>query len=155
MKFKVFFLHKTDEKYLQTGIDIYKEKLQHYIKADVEVFTPKIKASIQDKIKEEEGVFLLSKISKDDFVILLDERGKTYSSMEFSSYINDLLVNTQKNIVWIIGGPYGFSQEVYQRADAKVSLSKMTFSHQMVRLFLMEQLYRAFSILKGQKYHHE
>ena len=119
---------------------------------------PHIKKSKKSSVelqKVEEGKEILSKVSKSDFIVLLDEKGRSFSSKEFSKSLEKKMVSGVSSIVFVIGGPYGFSDEVYQIANEKLSLSKMTFSHQMVRLFFVEQLYRGFSILRGEKYHHE
>ncbi|MDE6296597.1 MAG: 23S rRNA (pseudouridine(1915)-N(3))-methyltransferase RlmH, partial [Muribaculaceae bacterium] len=108
-----------------------------------------------ERQKEAEGEIILSKLQPSDFVVLLDERGKEYSSMEFAGYIEKQMLSGRKRLVFVVGGPYGFSQSVYDRSDGKVSLSRMTFNHEMVRLFFTEQLYRAMTILRGEPYHHE
>lgn len=109
----------------------------------------------EQKQKEAEGALILSSVDSRDFVILLDERGKEFTSREFATYIDKKTLSLPGNLVFVIGGPYGFSKEVYERANDKVSLSKMTFSHEMVRLFFVEQLYRAMTILRGEPYHHD
>ena len=107
----------------------------------------------QQKVKE--GELILKSVASTDYLVLLDERGKEYTSVEFSAYIQKVMLSGSKQMTFVIGGPYGFSEAVYRRADAKVALSKLTFSHQMVRLFFVEQLYRAFTILKNEPYHHQ
>ena len=134
-----------------------KKRLKHYIKFESE-FIPDIKNAknlSQKEQKEKEGDLILKKISPTDQIILLDEKGKDFSSMEFSKFLQKKMNSGVKQIVLVIGGPYGFSEKVYQKAIGKVSLSKMTFSHQMIRLLVVEQIYRAFTILKNEPYHHE
>ena len=157
MNIKLISIGKTDDKALLVLIDSYIKRLKHYIKFEF-VIIPDIKnrrntSILQQKILE--GDLLLKKLQISDIVVLLDEKGQQYSSIEFSKFISKKMLAGTKQVVFIIGGPYGFSQELYQRADHKISLSKMTFSHQMVRLFVVEQIYRAFTILKNEPYHHE
>ena len=157
MKVRFVVIGKTDEKYLLEGISKYEKRLRHYAQYAMEII-PDIKKSKKSSVelqKVEEGKEILSKVSKSDFIVLLDERGRSFSSKEFSKSLEKKMVSGVSSIVFVIGGPYGFSDEVYQIANEKLSLSKMTFSHQMVRLFFVEQLYRGFSILRGEKYHHE
>jgi 23S rRNA (pseudouridine1915-N3)-methyltransferase len=156
MKIKLFAIGKTDEAYLTAGIDKYLQRLKHYVSFELNIL-PDIRQGAKtnsEKLKEEEGKILLKKISASDYVILLDENGRQFSSEEFANNLQKRM-NAGQDLVFLIGGPFGFSEEVYQRANEKISLSKMTFSHQMVRLFFVEQLYRAFTILKGEKYHHD
>ncbi len=156
MKIVLLAIGKTDDDYLAQGILRYVQRVVKYVPFEFEVI-PDIKqaknltTAIQ---KEKEGELLLKKTADSDYVVLLDEGGREFTSVGFSSYINQLMVGGYKRIVFIIGGPYGFSDAVYQRANAKMALSRMTFSHQMVRLIFVEQLYRAFTILKGEPYHH-
>jgi 23S rRNA (pseudouridine1915-N3)-methyltransferase len=148
---------KTDNKELQVLIDIYRNRLKHYIKFNFEVI-PDIKNAknlSEAQLKQKEGQLILSKLSNADVLILLDENGKQLDSVGFSNYLQKHLNSGIKNLVFVIGGPYGFSEEVYSRAQGKLSLSKMTFSHQMVRLFFIEQLYRGFTILRNEPYHHQ
>lgn len=157
MNLKLLAIGKTDSSALQELITDYTNRLGHYINFELEVL-PDIKNTknlSQDQQKQREGEALLKRLAPQDYVILLDERGKSYSSMEFSQYLQKILNTGTKQLVLIIGGPYGFAQELYQRAQGKLSLSKMTFSHQMVRLFAVEQFYRAFTILRNENYHHE
>jgi 23S rRNA (pseudouridine1915-N3)-methyltransferase len=105
--------------------------------------------------KDKEALLILKQLQQQDLVVLLDEHGKEFRSLEFSAYLEKMMVQSVQHMVFIIGGPYGFDQKIYDRANSKISLSKMTFSHQMIRLFFTEQLYRAFSIMKGEPYHHE
>lgn len=156
MKIEFWFIGKTSFSYLQEGIDLYFKRLQHYIKFDI-VVIPDIKNAknlTQDQLKTKEGALLLKKLTKSDLLVLLDENGKSYDSVAFAQYIDKTRQQSQKRLIFVVGGAYGFSKEVLNRANNKISLSKMTFSHQMVRLFFVEQLYRAMTILKGEPYHH-
>ena len=157
MKITLLVVGKTEDKYLIEGIDKYLKRLKHYIGFNLLVI-PDVKntknlTEAQQKTKEAE--LILKQVSNLDTVILMDEKGKKYTSILFSNYLNKQMIGSVQHLVFIIGGPYGFDQTVYQRANGSMSLSDMTFSHQMVRLFFVEQLYRAFSILKGEPYHHE
>lgn len=157
MKIALISISKTTEKYLQEGIAIYENRLQHYCKF-LRVEIPDLKNSKNlsfEQQKQKEAELLLSKISNTDFVVLLDENGKEFSSIQFSKEISKWQNQSVSSVVFLIGGPYGFDQSVYDRANLKISLSKLTFSHQMVRLFFVEQLYRAYTILKGEPYHHQ
>lgn len=157
MKATLVCIGKTDENFVKTGIENYVKRLKHYIHFDISVI-PDIKNAkhlTQDQQKIKEGELILKQIGNTDYIVLLDERGKAFRSVEFSKFLEKKMVASVQHIVFIIGGPYGFSDEVYRRADQQLSLSKMTFSHQMVRLFFIEQLYRAFTILRGEPYHHE
>ena len=157
MNIKLLVVGKTDEGSLQGLIDTYAKRLYHYIKFELEIL-PDIKNTKslsveQQKLKE--GKMLLEKMSPSDYLVLLDENGKQFSSEAFSEFIQKRLNSGMKQLIFVVGGPYGFSEEVYARAQSKLSLSKMTFSHQMVRLFFVEQLYGAFTILKNEPYHHK
>ena len=156
MTIKLVCIGKTDKKELDTLIKIYKDRLQHYIKFELEIIPDlkKVKNLDENQQKTKEGELILSGLQNSDFMVLLDENGKQFSSESFSEYIQKRMNTGLKRLIFVIGGPYGFSEEVYNRADSKISLSKMTFSHQMVRLFFTEQLYRAFTILKNEPYHH-
>ncbi len=147
---------KTQDSYLSEGIDIYAKRLKNYTAFEINTINvPKaVRQRTVGEQKTEEGRLILGQLSGEDQVILLDENGKTFSSQEFSGFIARKQNASVKRLVFIIGGPFGFDQQVYNRANGSVSLSRMTFSHQMVRLFFTEQLYRAFTILKGEKYHH-
>jgi len=156
MKVKLIIVGKTDEAYLNEGIAKYLARLKHYVDFEIVVLLDvklgkKANPIIQ---KEQEGKLILEKLSKTDFLVLLDENGKEYSSVGFSEFMQKRM-NAATDVVFVVGGPFGFSEEVYHRANTKIALSQMTFSHQMIRLFFVEQLYRAFSILKGEKYHHQ
>ena len=156
MKIKLISIGKTEEKYLREGIGIYCKKLTHYFPFQYEEL-PAIKQTkslSMNEQKKQEGEIILKKIAPSDIVVLLDETGVHYSSMEFSVFLQQQMVQGNKQLVFVIGGAYGFSQDVYNRKNYLVSLSAMTFSHQMVRLIFLEQLYRAASILKNEPYHH-
>lgn len=156
MQIKLLAIGKTDNKQLQQLMDDYQKRLGHYIKFNLEII-PDIKNAknlSEAQQKQKEGELILGKISKSDALILLDENGKQMDSVGFSQYLQKHMNSGIKQLVFVIGGPYGFSKEVYQQAQGKLSLSKMTFSHQMVRLFFIEQLYRGFTILRNEPYHH-
>ena len=156
MKIQLIQIDKTQESYLQSGIDLYMQRLKNY--AVFECMTINVPKNVRQKSigeqKTEEAKLILPLLTAADFVVVLDELGKEFSSVNFSKFIADKQNASVKRMVFIIGGPFGFDQSVYARANAKIALSQMTFSHQMVRLFFVEQLYRAFTILKGEKYHH-
>lgn len=157
MTIKLVTVGKTDSKALEGMILKYVDRLKHYIRFKP-IIVPDIKntknlSGQEQKIKEGEAILKL--LVSADFVVLLDENGKQFSSVEFSQVLQKRMNSGIKNLYFIIGGPYGFSDDVYNRADQKISLSKMTFSHQMVRLFVVEQLYRGFTILKNEPYHHQ
>jgi 23S rRNA (pseudouridine1915-N3)-methyltransferase len=157
MKIKLLAIGKTDDKNLMQLIDTYQKRLQHYIKFDLEII-PDLKNAknlSETQQKEKEGALILNKLQNTDQLVLLDDKGSSFSSIEFSKYLQKKMNSGIKQLVLIIGGPYGFSDAVYQKATGKISLSKMTFSHQMIRLFVVEQLYRGFTILKNEPYHHE
>jgi 23S rRNA (pseudouridine1915-N3)-methyltransferase len=156
MKIKLLAIGKTDSKNLQQLIEEYTKRLGFYVPFSLEII-PDIKNSknlSEAQQKKVEGDEILKRIDKPDTLILLDENGKTYSSVQFSEYLQKKMNSGLKTLVFVIGGPYGFSEEIYKRANGKVSLSTMTFSHQMVRLFFIEQLYRGFTILRNEPYHH-
>jgi 23S rRNA (pseudouridine1915-N3)-methyltransferase len=156
MQIKLLAIGKTDNKNLQVLIDDYQKRLSFYIKFDFELI-PDLKEAknlSEEQQKVKEGQLILQKLQAGDHLILLDENGKSYSSEVFSEFIQKKMNSGLKTLVFVIGGPYGFSEEVYQKAIGKVSLSSMTFSHQMIRLFFVEQLYRAFTILRNEPYHH-
>ncbi|WP_415061041.1 23S rRNA (pseudouridine(1915)-N(3))-methyltransferase RlmH [Flavobacterium sp.] len=157
MNIKLIAIGKTDQKNLQALMDEYQKRLSFYIKFELEII-PDIKNAknlSEPQQKEKEGELILQKLSPTDFLILLDENGKSFSSVEFSEELQKKMNAGVKTLVYVIGGPYGFSDAVYQKAQQKISLSKMTFSHQMVRLFFIEQLYRGFTILRNEPYHHQ
>jgi 23S rRNA (pseudouridine1915-N3)-methyltransferase len=148
---------KTTDKYISELADLYTNRIKKYIGFEINTL-PELKNAANMPVpsqKLKEGTRIISSLGNDDYVILLDERGKEYRTMDFSVLLEKLFMIPKKRIVFIIGGPWGFSEEVYKRADLKMSLSKMTFPHQLVRLLFLEQLYRAFTIIKGEPYHHE
>ncbi len=155
MKIRLISIGRTDEDYLIQGINKYLQRLQHYASFEyVAINDIKNGGKLPlSKLKDEEGKLILQQV-RNDYMVLLDEGGRTFSSVEFSEYLQKKMNTLAGTITFVIGGPYGFSDEVYQSAHEKMSLSKMTFSHQMIRLFFVEQLYRAFTIIKGEKYHH-
>jgi 23S rRNA (pseudouridine1915-N3)-methyltransferase len=157
MNIKLLAIGKTDNKNLQILMDEYAKRLSFYIKFDLEIIPDikNVKNLSESQQKEKEGELILSKITATDQLILLDENGKTFSSVGFSEELQKKMKSGIKTLVFVIGGPYGFSDEVYKKAAGKISLSLMTFSHQMVRLFFIEQLYRGFTILKNEPYHHQ
>lgn len=157
MNIRLLAIGKTDNKSLQTLIDDYTKRLSFYIKFDLEIIPDikNVKNLSEAQQKEKEGELILSKLTATDQLILLDENGTTFSSMGFSEYLQKKMNSGLKTLVFVIGGPYGFSEEVYKKAQGKISLSAMTFSHQMVRLFVIEQLYRGFTILRNEPYHHQ
>lgn len=156
MRICLLTVGKTDAGWVREGLETYSSRLSRYVPFSVSEIPELKNASALSKaqVKEKEGELILSRVTPRDTVILLDEKGKEYSSSEFAKEISKLTASG-KNIVFVIGGPYGFSEPVYARCDGKVSLSRMTFTHQMVRTVFVEQLYRAFTIIKGEPYHHE
>ena len=157
MKCTLLVIGKTDADYIKKGIDVYLSRLKFYLKTDLDII-PDLKNSknlSEDQQKKKEGELILNKIDPTDFVVLLDENGKQFSSVKFSEFIQKLMLNSIKRMVFVVGGPYGFSDEIYQRANTKISLSLMTYSHQMVRMIFLEQLYRAMTIINNEPYHHQ
>ncbi|WP_298894180.1 23S rRNA (pseudouridine(1915)-N(3))-methyltransferase RlmH [uncultured Psychroserpens sp.] len=156
MTIKLLAIGKTDNRDLQSLIDDYQKRLGFYIKFEFEIIPDlkKAKNLSEAQQKQKEGDLILNKLNTTDVLILLDENGKQLDSVAFSQYLQKHMNSGIKQLVFVIGGPYGFSPEVYQKAQGKLSLSKMTFSHQMIRLFVIEQLYRGFTILKNEPYHH-
>ena len=157
MKISLLAIGKTDEAYLQKGMELFLKRIPHYIPFELKII-PDIKNSKNlstEQQKEKEGELILQQTNTSDELFLLDERGAEWSSVEFARFLEKKMISGNKRMIFVIGGPYGFSEAVYSRANGKVSLSKMTFSHQMVRLIFLEQLYRAMTILKGEPYHHQ
>jgi len=157
MKITLLTVGKTDRDWVRQGLDIYVSRLKHYIPFNI-VEIPELKnvsALSREQIKAKEGELIMKNLRPVDDVILLDEKGKEYSSVEFARVLQDKISYTGKDIVFVIGGAYGFSDEVYRRAGSKISMSRMTFSHQMVRVIFAEQIYRAFTIMRNEPYHHE
>ncbi|MDY5315936.1 MAG: 23S rRNA (pseudouridine(1915)-N(3))-methyltransferase RlmH, partial [Sodaliphilus sp.] len=149
MKIELAVIGKTSIGYLKQGIDEYIKRLKHYVPFEIKYIDDikNTKNISEDQQKRTEGAKILSLLDKSDFVVLLDEHGKEYTSMQYSSYIQKRMLSGAKKVVFVIGGPYGFSQEVYDRANDKISFSKMTFNHEMIRLIFTEQLYRAYTII--------
>ena len=156
MTIKLIAIGKTDNKQLQSLIEEYTKRLSFYIKFNLEIIPDikNVKSLSEAQQKQKEGELILNKLSATDVLILLDENGKQHDGVGFSKYLQKHMNSGIKQLIFVIGGPYGFSEDVYNKAKGKVSLSKMTFSHQMVRLFIIEQLYRGFTILKNEPYHH-
>lgn len=157
MDIELLTVGKTGIKFVGEGLEEYTKRLKRYIPYQI-VSLPDVKKAssmTEQKQKEAEGEMILSRLQTSDYVVLLDEHGREYSSMEFSSFLQKQMLAGRKKLVFVVGGPYGFSQEVYVRSDSKLSLSRMTFNHEMVRLFFTEQVYRAMTILRGEPYHHE
>jgi 23S rRNA (pseudouridine1915-N3)-methyltransferase len=157
MKIEFWMQGATAFDYIKSGVEIYEKRLKHFIPFEIYTFADikNAKSLSEEQLKTKEGEQQLKKIEQGDYLVLLDERGKQYSSLQFSEYLENQFQLSHKKIIFLIGGAYGFSDAVYQRANAQWSLSKLTFSHQMVRLFVVEQLYRALSIQRGLPYHHE
>ncbi len=156
MKTELILVSKTTDKQLAVGINDYTERISHYIPFEITVIPDlkNTKSLTEEQQKNKEGELILQKLQPSDTVVLLDEHGKEYRSIEFADWLQRKH-NTARRLVFVVGGPYGFSDAVYARANEKLSLSKMTFSHQMVRLLFVEQIYRACTIIKGEPYHHE
>ena len=157
MKVKFICIGKTGKSFLEEGENEYLKRLKHYIPVE-RIEIPDLKNAKKltfEQIKEQEGKEILAKVQTGDHLILLDERGDFYSSVQFSNFLQQKFNSGGKAIAFVVGGAYGFSDELYQAATGKISLSKMTFSHQMVRMIFFEQLYRAMTILRGEPYHHE
>ena len=157
MKISLITVGKTDIAWVRQGLDMYVSRLKHYAPFEL-VEIPELKnvsALTKDQIKQKEGELILKLVKNSDDLVLLDEHGRDLRSIEFSKYLEDKMIASGRDIVFVIGGAYGFSADVYSRANGKISLSKMTFSHQIVRTIFAEQLYRAFTIMRGEPYHHE
>lgn len=149
-------MSKTDVSYVKAGLDDYLSRLKHYVDFEIVTVQPKTASSASpEMVKKQEGELIIRQLQKADRIVLLDERGKEFRSVEFADYIQRQANAAVRNLCFVIGGAFGFSEEVYKVAHEKISLSKMTFNHQMVRLFFTEQLYRAFTILNHEKYHNE
>ena len=157
MKVQLYFIGKTKEKYLRTGEEIYAKRLGRYLPIRIDVL-PDIRQAGKlkpDELTAREGELLLSKVTADDRLVLLDEGGQQFGSVAMAAWLEKELQRPARRLVFVVGGAFGFAPAVYARADAKLSLSTMTFSHQMVRLFFLEQLYRCMTILRNEKYHNE
>jgi len=157
MNIKLLAIGKTDQKNLELLIAEYQKRLSFYIKFEMDSIPDikNVKNLSESQQKEKEGELILAKINPTDHVILLDENGKSFASVDFAQELQKKMNAGIKTLVFVIGGPYGFSEALYAKANGKISLSKMTFSHQMVRLFFIEQLYRGFTILRNEPYHHQ
>jgi 23S rRNA (pseudouridine1915-N3)-methyltransferase len=155
MKINVLCIGKTNEKYLVEGIEIYKKRLKHYINFELEIL-PDVKLTSDPNILiQREGNTFLQKIDKEDFLVICDEKGKQNTSIQFASFLQNQMNQGTRKVIFMIGGAFGIDQRLKQRANQVLSLSDMTFSHQMIRLFLVEQIYRGFTIIKNEKYHNE
>lgn len=156
MKVKLLLTGKTDFDFVEKGISLYFDRIIHYLNFEISVIPDlkNTKTLTHEQVKIKEGEQQLSRINAGDFVVLLDNKGKEFTSIGFSNFINKKN-NICKNLVFLVGGAYGFSEAIYKRANDKISLSKLTYSHQVVRVIFLEQLYRAMTILKHEKYHHE
>src|SRR5690625_2345734 len=157
MRILFLLIGKTTNQHLQYLTDKYTKRLQHYIKFEIQVIPElKIRKNLsQEEQKSREAKEILKRIQPSDEVILLDEKGKKFSSIDFSKWLQKQMNSGKKQLVFVVGGPFGFSKEIYQRSNQKISLSKMTFSHEMIRPFFVEELYRGFTILRNESYHHE
>lgn len=157
MNLSLLTVGKTDIQWVREGLDVYVSRLRHYVPFSVTEIPElkKVSALTEAQIKEKEGELILRQVGTSDILILLDERGTQYRSVEFAQWLEKQMNQGARNLVFAVGGAYGFSPAVYERANGKIGLSQMTFSHQMVRTIFAEQLYRAFTILKGEPYHHE
>lgn len=157
MKITLLTVGKTDIKWVKEGLEMYVSRLKHYINFELTEI-PELKnvsALSKEQIKLKEGELILKHLKPADLLVLMDEKGKEFRSVQFASMLEEKLNRGGRDMVFVIGGAYGFSEAVYSRADDKISLSKMTFSHQLVRTIFAEQLYRAFTIMRGEPYHHE
>ena len=157
MKITLLLIGKTDDTNIKLAIEGYEKRLKHYISFEMQVIPDVKNAGKMNalELKEREGDLILKAIKPSDYFVLLDDKGKQMSSVEYSNYLQKCLNAGMRHLVIVVGGAFGFSNKVYERADMQLSLSRMTFTHQMVRLFFVEQTYRAFTILKGESYHHE
>ena len=157
MNIELITIGKTKTHYVSEGIDEYLKRLKRYVPFEITEI-PDVKNAgriSKEEQKEAEGVQILNRLQPSDHIILLDERGKQYKSIEFADKLQNIMASGKKRLVMVVGGPYGFSKPVYERANELLSLSKMTFNHEMVRLFISEQIYRGMTILRGEPYHHE
>ncbi|MBS1232333.1 MAG: rlmH [Bacteroidetes bacterium] len=157
MKIALLQVGKTSERYLAEGIAAFEERIRKYSAFEI-ITIPDLRSTRSMPVKGQkarEGEKILHFFKKDDYIVILDDKGKEFSTMEFSSWLEKILILQKKRILFVTGGAWGFSDEVYRKADMRLSLSRLTFSHQMVRLLFIEQLYRAFTVIKGEPYHHE
>lgn len=157
MKITLILTGKTEESFAKEGFNIFEKRLQHYIQLNAVILPDlrNVKSLSPPQLKEKEAELQLKAITDKDHVVLLDEKGKEFRSVEFADFLQQRMNSSVKNLVFIVGGPYGFSEKLHKRANSKISLSKMTFSHQIVRLLFMEQLYRALTIIRNEPYHNE
>lgn len=157
MKITLILVGKTTDKPVEVGMDKYTKRIQRYLPFQLDIIPAlkNAKKMSEAEIKQKEGDLILNKVNSSDHVILLDEKGKEYTSVLFSNIIKKKMIHGTKSLVFVIGGAYGFSDAVYQKANGKMALSQMTFSHQLIRLIFLEQLYRAFTIINNEPYHHE
>ena len=156
MKIKLLVVGKTSESYLAPLISDYHKRINRFVNFEIiEINNINIKKANSLEIQKKEGIKILEKVDKKDQMFILDEKGKSYNSIDFSKFIENRMVNSSKNIIFIIGGAYGFSKKIYSRSNSIISLSKMTFSHQIIRLFMVEQLYRALTIINNHPYHNQ
>jgi 23S rRNA (pseudouridine1915-N3)-methyltransferase len=154
MKVELWAIGKTDIDYLKEGISVYEKRLKHYTTFEIVVLSDVKNPPVSsEQLKIKEGDMILAKLQKDDFLVVMDEAGKQFTSTEFAAFLEKKQVESTKKMVFLIGGAFGFSEAIYARANYKMAFSKMTFTHQMIRLIFVEQLYRAFTIIKGEKYH--
>jgi 23S rRNA (pseudouridine1915-N3)-methyltransferase len=157
LKVQLWTIGPTDDKWLKEAYAMYEKRLVHYMPFETSYF-PNVKGITKptpELLKQEEGKRFLTKLAPTDYLVLLDEKGKSFSSVEFSQWMQKRMNSGTQQLVFAMGGAYGFSDQVYEASKEKIALSPMTFNHQMVRLIFIEQLYRAFTILKGEKYHHQ
>ncbi len=157
MKIRLITVGKTDVNWVKEGLELYISRLKHYIPFELcEIAELKNVSSLsKNQIKDKEAQLIIKQLKPQDYVILLDERGKQYRSVDFAEFIENHSIRSNMDLVFVVGGAYGFSDEIYNLSKSLISLSKMTFSHQMIRTIFVEQLYRAFTIIKGEPYHHE
>ena len=156
MKIKLLVVGKTSESFLASLISDYHKRINRFVNFEIiEINNINIKKANSLEIQKKEGIKILEKVDKKDQMFILDEKGKSYNSIDFSKFIENRMVNSSKNIIFIIGGAYGFSENIYSRSNSIISLSKMTFSHQIIRLFMVEQLYRALTIINNHPYHNK
>lgn len=157
MEVSVISVGKISSEWINTGISMYESRISRYIKYSP-VIVPDLKNAktlSKENIKEDEGKLILNELSQSDFVVILDEKGKEFNSREFAEWIQKQMNTGMKRLIFVIGGPYGFSKKVYERANSKIALSKFTFTHELAKLVLTEQIYRAFTIFKNEPYHHD
>ena len=157
MKIQLIAVGRTTTPYLQEGIKMYLDRVSHYVPLEITIIPDikKTRSLTQQQQKDLEGQAMMQRIANGDFVVLLDEKGRRYTSRQFADFIDKKMLTLPQRLTFIVGGPYGFSQEIYNRANHMLSLSDMTFPHEMVRLFFAEQLYRAYAIIGGEPYHHD